>query len=195
MGQNSHTSGTPESVQILDSQLRGSYGRAVYSHKTHEKAAEILLSRLSRVKALYIILSALSAVGFASEFFVSDGAGSLLGAIFSSAILALSLFTKDRDWAGLAQEHRQAASDIWLIRERYESLIADLASSLRSLDDIRDMRDNVMKDLHAIYSKSPSTNAQAYNKAKKALKVDDEMTFADGEIDHFLPNALRRRQG
>ena len=38
---------TPE-LSILEGQLRECYGRTVYSHKTHEKCADILLARLAR---------------------------------------------------------------------------------------------------------------------------------------------------
>ena len=183
-----------KSLRVLESQLRGSFGKVVYSHKTHEKAADIILHRLSIVKVLYIILSALSTGGFVSEFIAPEAIGSLLGAIFSSSLLALNLFTKDRDGAGLAQEHRQAASEIWLIREEYESLIADLTGGLRTPDTVRDMRNELMADLHAVYKKSPKTNSNAYNKARKALKYNEELTFSDAEIDKFLPEDLRREQ-
>ena len=118
----------------------------------------------------------------------------MLGAIFACILLALNLFTKDQDWAGLAQEHRQAASHIWLVRERYEALIADLTGGLRTLCEIRDMRDQLIEELHEIYSKSPPTNSQAYVRAQKALKIDEEMTFSDKEIDLLLPDGLRTRQ-
>ena len=33
----------PESLQVLEGQMRECFGRVVYSHKTHEKCADILL--------------------------------------------------------------------------------------------------------------------------------------------------------
>ena len=44
----SQTDDTPQSRNILEGQLREAYGRVVYSHKTHQKCADILLSNLSR---------------------------------------------------------------------------------------------------------------------------------------------------
>ena len=49
---------------ILDAQLRESYGRVVFSHKTHEKEADILLARLSRIKFGQIVLPAISTGSF-----------------------------------------------------------------------------------------------------------------------------------
>lgn len=42
----SQTNDSVESRKILEGQLRESFGRVVYSHKTHEKCADILLERL-----------------------------------------------------------------------------------------------------------------------------------------------------
>ena len=41
-------------LSTLEGQLRECYGRAVYSHKTHEKCADILITRLARIKLLQI---------------------------------------------------------------------------------------------------------------------------------------------
>ncbi|WP_415059292.1 hypothetical protein, partial [Haliea salexigens] len=50
MEQHSQTNYTPETRKVLEGQLRECYGRVVYSHKTHEKCSDILLSRLSTIK-------------------------------------------------------------------------------------------------------------------------------------------------
>ena len=47
-------------MAILEGQLRECFGRVVYSHKTHEKCADMLLSRLARIKLWQIILSAIT---------------------------------------------------------------------------------------------------------------------------------------
>src|ERR1051325_7226899 len=62
--QHSQTSDTPESRSILEGQLRECYGRVVYSHKTHEKCADILLQRLATIKMWQIVLSAMTTGGF-----------------------------------------------------------------------------------------------------------------------------------
>lgn len=42
---------------LLESQLRENYGKIVYSHKTHEKCADILTRRNNRIKNAQIILA------------------------------------------------------------------------------------------------------------------------------------------
>lgn len=179
-------------LAYFEEQIRECYGRVVYSHKTHEKCADILLSRLSSIKIAQIILSALSTVGFVSIIFGTGDVGAIAGGLVSVALLVLNGYTKDYDLGQLAQKHRQAASDLWLIREQYLSLLTDLHSNSSSEDELREKRDNLLTELHALYSGAPSTNFKAYKKAQDALKNLEDMTFSDEEIDAFLPKSLKK---
>ncbi|ABI55739.1 SLATT domain-containing protein [Alkalilimnicola ehrlichii MLHE-1] len=190
MEPNSQTSN--KGLAYLEEQIRECYGRVVYSHKTHEKCADILLSRLSSIKIAQIILSALSTAGFVSIIFGTGEVGAIAGGLVSVALLVLNGYTKDYDLGQLAQKHRQAAADLWLIREQYLSLLTDLRSNSSSEDELREKRDDLLTELHALYSGAPSTNFKAYKKAQEALKNLEDMTFSDEEIDAFLPKSLKK---
>ena len=181
-----------ESKQVLEGQLRECFVRVVYSHKTHEKQADIFVKWLSWIKLGQIILSALIAGNFIFRFFGLGEIGLIIGTILSMALLILTLYTKENKLAELAQKHKQIAIDIWLIRERYQSLITDLAIGEKPLEVIQKERDVLMEDLHVVYSNAPTTNPRAYRKAQKALKQNEDMTFSDEEIDAFLPTELKR---
>lgn len=182
-----------EDAEILEGQLRECYGRVVYTHKTHEKCADLLLARHKQIKLWQIILSALVTGGiltsFADEWKVVATATS---AILSTALLALNSYTKDYDLGEISQKHRRAATDIWLIREKYLSLLTDLRAGQMSLEESRDVRDALLADLHTTYTGAPSTNYKAYKMAQEALKKLEDMTFSDAEIDKFLPKELKR---
>ena len=60
------------------------------------------------------------------------------------------------------------------------------------LEKLQEIRDELIEELHSIYSGAPSTNYKAYRKAQDALKQYEDMTFSDAEIDAFLPNELKR---
>jgi len=177
---------------ILEGQLRECYGRAVYSHKTHEKCADILLGRLSTIKFWQIVLSAITTAGFVSAILGSGVVGSVVGIVISTSLLVLNAYTKNYDMGELAQKHKQAANDIWLLRERYLSLLTDLAAKAKPLEALIAERDKLVTDLHAVYSSSPSTTYQAYKKAQEALQRKEDMTFSVAEIDAFLPAELKR---
>lgn len=192
MALHSQINDSSESIQILEGQLRECFGRVVYTHKTHEKCADILLKRLSQIKLWQIGLSVVTTGGFISTFFGAETIGSIIGSFVSAIFLGLTLYTKDYNLAELAQQHRQAASDIWVIREKYQSLITDLIIGGKPLETIQQERDVLMEDLHSVYSGAPSTTYKAYKKAQEALKYSEDMTFSDEEIDVFLPNELKR---
>lgn len=181
-----------ESKKILEGQLRESFGRIVYSHKTHEKCTDILLERLSTIKLWQIILSAITTGGFISTFLGAGEVGAGIGVMVSTLLLVLNAYTKNYDLGELAQKHKQAANDIWLIREKYLSLITDLSIGERPIESFQAERDELAEDLHAVYTGAPSTTFQAYKKAQKALQYNEDMTFSDAEIDAFLPNELKR---
>src|SRR5271157_3624128 len=126
MEPHARTNDTPDSRAILEGQLRECFGRVIYTHKTHEKCADILLSRLSTIKLWQIILSALTTGGFIASFFGAGSIGASIGALISVILLALNLYTKNYDLGEIAQEHKQAANATWFIREKYLSLLTDL---------------------------------------------------------------------
>ena len=188
----SQTNDSANSKRVFEGQIRECYGRVVYSHKTHEKCSDILTNRLSRIKLGQIILSALITGSFILRFFNSEEVGSIIGAALSAILLCLTLYMKDYNLGELAQKHKQAANDIWLIRERYLSLITDLAIGNHSLDALQRERDALVNELHSVYSGAPSTNFKAYREAQRALKESEDMTFSDEEIDAFLPKELKK---
>src|ERR1051326_2074735 len=93
----SQTSDTPHSRKVLEGHLRECYGRVVYSHKTHEKCADILLAKWSQIKVWQLILSAMTTAGFISVVFGSGTLGALIGAVCSTLLLTLNAYTKNYD--------------------------------------------------------------------------------------------------
>lgn len=176
----------------LEDQIRECFGRVVYSHKTHEKCADILLTRLSYTKITQIVLSAITTAGFVSVIAGDSNVGAIFGAFVSVILLALNSYAKSVDLGQLAQKHRSTAADLWLIREKYLSLLTDLKSQSTETDAAIAKRDKLLLDLHEVYNAAPSTMNSAYEKAQKALKFKEDLTFRSSEIDAFLPESLKK---
>lgn len=194
MEQHSQNSEESQARRILEGQLRESFGRVVYSHKTHEKCVEILLSRLATIKLWQIILSALTTGGFIATFFGAGNIGASIGAVISAILLALNLYTRNYDLGEIAQKHKEAANAIWFIREKYLSLLTDLRMGTKPLKELQEERDKLLGELNTVYKGSPSTNSKAYKRAQVALQKNEDMTFSDEEINAFLPKELKRGQ-
>lgn len=192
MEPHTHTDETSDSRSILEGQLRECFGRVVYSHKTHEKCADILLSRLTQIKLWQIILSAVTTGGFIAAAFGAGKIGALIGILVSTVLLALNAYTKNYDLGELSQKHRQAGADLWIIREKYLSLVTDLRMGEKPIEALQTERDDLLEELHRVYSGAPSTTYQAYKKAQEALQKFEDMTFSDEEINAFLPKKLKK---
>lgn len=177
---------------LLESQVREVFGRVVYTHKTHEKCADASLRHSGQIKFLQIVLSAITAGSFLVDVFGEGRLGTLIGSILATILLGLSTYTKDHDLGELAQKHSDTARKLWGVRESYLSLLTDISSGTLGRAEAVARRDELQKQAGAIYDAAPRTDAKSYAAAQKALKVDEDLTFSDREIDAFLPKALQR---
>lgn len=100
-------------ISILESQIRECYGRIVWTHKTHEKCADILNSRDGHIKLLQIILSALVTSGItASLFSQSKEIIGSVTAIISLFLLILNTYMRKYDLGGASTKTRRCGSFI-----------------------------------------------------------------------------------
>jgi len=190
---NSQVEQDPQEISVdkLVFQIRELYGRTTYTHKAHEKCADIYHRRLHKMKILQIVLSALTTGSLLLAIFGDGKIGTILGAALSTILFGLNLYLKDYDLGELSQKHIGIAARIWNIRESYLSLLTDLTTGKTDYYDAAKLRDKYQEELSAIYQNAPRTVDEAYKQAQKALKVNEEMTFSRDEINDLLPEALR----
>ncbi len=180
-----------DALRLLEVQVRECFGRVIYTHKTHSKMADRCADTLRWLKIVQIALSSLTASGAVGALFSDSYAVKLITAAVSLATVALTAYMKGFDPGAAAQKHRDAAADIWPVREDYLSLLTDIVSGDAKPDALRKRRDELQAALAAIYRGAPHTTAGAYADAQVALQENEEYTFSDAEIDKFLPKALR----
>lgn len=118
------------------------------------------------------------------------GAG--FGVAISTILLSFNAYTKNYDLGELAQKHKQAANEIWFLREKYLSLLTDLAIGEKPIEQLKNEQDALSEGLLKVYSGPPSTTFKAYKKAQDALQTKEDLIFSVEEIDAFLPNELKR---
>lgn len=184
-----------EEKNTLEAQVRECFGRVVYSTKTHEKCADLCMSRLNWIKIIQIVLAALTTGGILTALLGDPKISyisTLVSAIVSTSLLVLNAYMKDVDPGQQAEKHKKTASELWDIRESYLSILTDLHSVHIDIQAAREKRDELQARLASIYATAPRTTSKAYGIASKGLKNHEEMTFSDEEIDKFLPVALRR---
>jgi len=179
----------------IEEQIRECFGRVVYSHKTHEKCADLLDERLRRIKLGQLLLAAITTGGLITVLFGEPHTShfaALVSAVFSTMLLGLNAYSKDFEPGRISQEHRVAAGKLWNVRESYLSLLADTKSGAMSEDEARNRRDELQAKLASVYETAPRTFAKGYEAARDALKLKEDLTFSDAEINQFLPEHLKK---
>ena len=166
----------------------------VYSHKIHEKQADISFSKHRWQQGILIALTAVSSGTFMTLVFglFGNSTWTSLATSFCALLVSwMSLGAKTFKFDEASAAHRDVASNLWDVRESYISLIADMMSGQISDADARKRRDELQSLARDVYSAAPRTSGKAFTCAQDGLKNNEEMTFTTREIDLFLPEALR----
>lgn len=171
--------------------IRESFGRVVYSHKTYEKAAEIEENKNKKVKWLNIALTTLTSSSLIGTIITNQTVLLYLSAVLSAVTLGFIIFQLSFSPAEKAEKHRYIAKELWYVREKYINLMTDIINEQLSEQSIITRRDQLIEELRLIYKFAPQTDSKSYELARKALKINEELTFSDEEIDDFLPDELK----
>lgn len=180
--------------EYLLAQVREAFGRVVYSHKTHEKQADICFRRYRWQQGVLVAFTAISTGTFLASVLGTLGnqvVTSLATSFIALVVSALSLASKSFKFSEESEAHRRVASRLWDVRESYMSLITDLMSGATVPADARARRDELQEATRAAYADAPRTTSKAYGRAQDGLKINEELTFTSHEIDLFLPETLR----
>lgn len=188
----------PDCNAYLLAQVRESFGRVVYSHKTHEKQADICFTKHRWQQSVLVALTAISSGTFLAS--VVGLLGSPVLTALATSFIALvvswmSLGAKTFKFVETSEAHRGIASRLWDVRESYISLIADVMAGDISDSDARTRRDELQESARDAYVEAPRTSDVAFKRAQDGLKSNEEMTFTVREIDLLLPEALRIDEG
>ena len=184
----------PHSYDLaLEDQIRECLGRVAYTHKTHERMADLCFTTLARYKLLQIALTALTSAGAIGVVIGNEIWVEVATAICSAVTMFVSAYLKNFDPGAMGQKHSDTAAQLWNVRECYLSLLTDLPELVR--EEAIKRRDELQFTLAALYIAAPRTNGKAYVEAQDRLKNMEDLTFSDDEIDCFLPLSLKRSGG
>lgn len=187
-----------DKYELLLAQVRELYGRAVYTHKTHEKQADICYRRYVRQRWWLVGLTAISSGTFIASLVgleLSEQRASLVTSFIAVLVSGVTLASQNFKHGEDTQKHRDVAARVWNLREAYLSLIVDLQSDSCSLEQSRKRRDQLQAQTFEIYGDAPRTTPKAYEAAQDALQNKEDLTFSDQEIDALLPTKLRKADG
>ena len=147
----------------------------VWTHKIHEKQADILLKRSLRCRLVANVLLAVSASGVLAAICFDGWLLNVLSALLMAVSLVVSVHRDSSNFEALAHEHSSYAKEYLRLRERAAKLISCLD------------RDN---DYLCVCDHAPRTSEKAVREAKCAIVEEGESS-----LDKLLDALARNVEG
>lgn len=173
---------------ILYNQIEEIYGKITYFRLTQLIEAERLQKNNKFLKWGQMILSALSTGGVIGTLTSNQVLLLWLSAFCSTALLVLTSYFKDVDLSSEYKRHLDAANQLWLIQQRYLSLMTDYDTLSR--EQVVKVRDELQEDVAAIYDKAPLTNTKCYKLAQKMIQKGNVSYYTASDLSKIMPKDL-----
>lgn len=176
----------------LESVVREAYAGVVWTHKIHEKQADIYIKRFNWIENASIFITAITSCSIIAVIFTDPVWVKGVSAFLSFCAIAITCYSKSYNFYKLFILHKATANKLLAVRERYKMLLTEIKLQNDSVDQLIYEHKKLVEETMVIYSNAPSTTDEAVERAGVALKVMEDNTFSENEIDSFLPPSLRR---
>jgi hypothetical protein len=170
--------------------IRLSFGSAARSYRAHARAAERLAARAGQSRVIVVVLLGL-ATGAGLVALTGGRPFQIAAAALAATTLVGFAITLALDFEPRAYAHRACAAQLWLICEKYRALLAEVHDGLIDLPEVTKRRDDLMREVQAVYEHALPSDRAAYQIAREALGAN-ESAPSDPEIDRLLPASLRQ---
>ena len=178
-----------EYKEKLKNQIVEAHGKVMYTYTAHHKMQNRMLATGKIIRLLQAFLTAISAGGFLATITTNQIELSWIGGVTATISLALNFISLDFKFETEAMLHKQAADELWDVKEQYESLLTDMdENTCENIVAVRNHLNNVISEVNKHF---PGTDNLSFISAKKALKDKKEQTFTENEAEELLPRHLR----
>ena len=165
----------------LKNQIIEAAGNVQFTYIAHWNIVNRFKTIYQIFKITQIVLNAIASCGFLTALISGKSGLNWIGALASTVALALNIYLLNFDLADIIKQHTNAANELWEVREKYKSLIVDVDSIEK--DELRTIRDELMKVVSDIYKKYPGTDKKSFTDAQNSIK---NYEFTDGEAKEVL---------
>lgn len=144
------------------------------------------------METVNIFAASLTSVGVIAMIFTDPLWLKLISALISLATVFITAYYKAFDLQKLMVSHKATANKLIAVRDKYKVLLIKIKLKSDPIDQLILQYNELVKEVDTIYLDAPSTTDKAVKRASEALKVTQDNTFSEEEIDSFLPASLRR---
>lgn len=186
-----------EEIKIQYRLLEERFVKIAWTHKIHEKQADLYNSKLSWNKTLLAFTTSFTTTSAVASLFAKfelDWIIDIITAVFAVISTYLTLRYKDNVLEEKANANKQYAAKCLSLRNAYESLMADIKSErITDMGVITEKRNGLEQraiDLSECEIQ-PTVTSKAVDMADKALKEKKETQTSDEEIQAIVPINLQ----
>ncbi len=183
-----------DAIKIQYKLIQDRYVKVTWTHKIQECQGDLYYNKAKIVKThitWFTVLTTGSALTSMLPWFADT---SVMSSVIAFLAIFLSYFTiryGDGYLEKKAVENKRFASDVHDLRNKYESLLADIKAELLSEDDIISRRNKLRQEEQDLYANAPYTSEKAVSNAEAKLKINRDSTTEDSEIEAIIPDYLK----
>lgn len=112
----------------------------------------------------------------------------------SAVSLYINTYFKSYDLKSLQKKHKGSAIELLEIREDLMSVLCDVAIGKYSEEELFKKRDEFLERKIEIAKNALDAGDKAVKEASNSLKIREDNTYSDNEIDSYLPILARKNK-
>jgi len=128
-------------------EIKETFGRVAYTHKTQEKEAELKVAAGRRIKVANLIVIGVTAAAALIAPLVQSSQAAWIAAAAAVTALVFAAFQLSFDPTAEVTSHRIAAQSYLALRNDYRTLLSDVRAGALSVDEMRTRRDALAREL------------------------------------------------
>jgi len=177
-------------ISVVD-HIRLNFDRTSQNYTLHAKAAERLAVTTARIRIGVLILLAIAAVAAATSLVEPGRPFQIAAAIAAGVAFAAHAAYLAIGVEGRVHAHRSCAQRLWLVCDRYQSLLSEIEDGLLDRASVLQRRDELSAQVHAAYDQAFSLDQKAYEGARLAgdAIVADPVRGDSADTD-VLPSSI-----
>lgn len=179
-------------LTLLD-HIRLTFSQVIRQHKAHEQAAHRLTRWLWVTRGIELALLAGTVAAATRGLMVTGALWPVTALVLAIGSLALYIVTLAWQPDLRLQAHRSCGTELWLIRERYYALLAELSDGLIDVEALVGRRNRLMQDVRDLYAHAVLLGPPPSPSGPGAAHADEGDRLIEEEIERLLPHVLRQQ--
>jgi hypothetical protein len=147
--------------------VRLNFSLAVQNYTVHARAAERLAALALKFRIAILALFAVATAAIITSLFRSGREYQIAAAVLAGIALAAQIFFVAWGIEGRVHAHRSFAHRLWMVCERYRSLLAEIRDGVVDDAAVLRRREMLSEEMHAVFEQGFPLDEQAFETARQ----------------------------